>query len=82
MRPNEMDAVSLQQSVIASRRRVRPHARVHGGRNEHGLVGGEKHGARQIVGMATGHFGKQIRGRGARTEKPASRARRMSSRHL
>ncbi len=39
-----------------------PHARVHGWRREHRLVGREQHGRREIVGVPLRHAGQQVRG--------------------
>jgi hypothetical protein len=39
-----------------------PHARVHGRRHQHRLVGGHQHCGRQIIGMTTGHLGEQVGG--------------------
>ena len=40
-----------------------PHLRVHGGRDEHRLVGGKQHRRGKIVGAAFGHAGEDIGGR-------------------
>ena len=57
-----MNAVRRQLSTVALRRRVQPHARVHGRRDQHGFVGRHEHGAGQIIGMAAGHLRHQIGG--------------------
>ena len=60
--PDELHAVGLQQRHVAARRRMEPHARVHGGRHQHRLVGGHQHAGGEIVGMAAGHLGQQVGG--------------------
>ena len=40
-----------------------PHAHIHGGRDEHRLVGGEQHGGGEIVGEAMRHLGEEVGGR-------------------
>ena len=48
--------------MIAPRRRMRPHLRVHGGRQQNLLVGGEQHRGREIVGDALRHLGHAVGG--------------------
>ena len=59
---DEMHAVRLEQGDVASGRRIEPHARVHGGGDEHRLVGGHQHAGGEVVGMAAGHLGQQVGG--------------------
>ena len=47
---------------VAAGGRVLPHARVHGRRDQHRLVGRHQHGGWQIVGMTAGHLGEQVGG--------------------
>ena len=44
VRTNEMDAVGLQLGDVPARGRMRPHARVHGRRDQHRLVGRQQYG--------------------------------------
>ena len=63
--PDEMDAVGL--AAAPTLRRVagmQPHARVHGGRDQHRLVGGHQHAGGEVVGVAAGHLGDQVGGGG------------------
>ena len=64
IRSDHRDAVGNKLREIALRRLVRPHRRVHRGRNQDRLVGREQHGAREIVRMAARHLGHEVRGRG------------------
>ena len=48
---------------IPPRRRMLPHAHIHGRRCEHALVGGEQHGGGKIVGQAMRHLGEEVGGR-------------------
>ena len=47
---------------VAPGGRMQPHARVHGRRHQHRLVGGHQHAGGEIVGMAAGHLGQQVGG--------------------
>ena len=60
---------------VAARRRVAPHARVHGRRNQHRLVGGEQRGGGQIVGVTAGHARHEIGG-GGRDDQQIGLARK------
>ena len=61
-RPDEADAVGGELLDVAARRRMRPHARVHGRRDQHRLVGGEQHGGGEVVGKAVRHLRQEIGG--------------------
>ncbi len=63
IRSDREDAVGAQLRDIALGCRMLPHARVHGGRDQHRLVGREQHGRGEIVGEPVGHFGNQVGGR-------------------
>ena len=56
------DAVGSELREVAARRRVFPHARVHGRRDQHLFVGREQHGRGEIVGVAARHLGHEVRG--------------------
>ena len=60
---DEAHAVGFQPRAVACRSGVKPHPRVHRGRGEHRLVGGEQRRCRQIVGDAVRHLGHNIAGR-------------------
>ena len=64
VRTDGQHAVGEELLEIALRRLVRPHARVHRGREQDWLVGREQHGGREIVGVAVRHLGHQVGGRG------------------
>ena len=61
-RADEAHSVALQGGAVAPRRRMRPHLRVHGGRQKHGPVGGEQNGRGEIVGKSVGELGHQVGG--------------------
>ncbi len=58
--PDESNTVGLQLADVAPRRRMRPHARVHGRRGQHRLVGGQKHGGGEIVRLPRCHFRQKV----------------------
>ena len=62
--PTKRDAVGLQARAVALGRGVLPHPRVHGGRDEHRLVGRDQRRGREVVGDAVGHLGHDVGGRG------------------
>ena len=61
---DDRDAVGDKLREIAPRRRMAPHARIHGGRDQHRLVGREQHRRGEVVRMAARHLGHQVGGRG------------------
>ncbi len=61
--PDEADAIGLELGDVAARRRIEPHARVHGGRRQHGLVGCEENRGGEVVGMPASHLGQKVGGR-------------------
>ena len=71
---DEDDAVLLQGRPVATRRRMRPHFRIHRRRHQHLLVGGQKHRRGKVVGMAVGELGHQLGG-GRRHDQKVGLAR-------
>ena len=60
---DEAHTVGFQPRAIARRRGMVPHPRVHRGRREHWLVGGEQRRGRQIVRDAVRHLRHDVGGR-------------------
>ncbi len=60
---DEHDAVGDELRQIALRRSVRPHVRVHRGRQKDFGAGREQHGGGEIVRMTVRHLGHQVGGR-------------------
>ena len=58
--PTKRTPSAAQRREIALRRRVIPHLRVHGGRDEDRLVGGKQHRRGKVVGATFGHAGENI----------------------
>jgi hypothetical protein len=64
VRADEMDAVSPEGRDVPLRRRMLPHAHVHGRREEDGQRGGEQDRGGEVVGQSGRHLGHEVRGRG------------------
>jgi hypothetical protein len=63
VRADHGDAVGDELRQVAPCRRVRPHVRVHGGRDQHRLVRRQQDRRREIAGVAARHPGRQVGGR-------------------
>ena len=59
--PDELDAARRQRLDVRARRRVRPHARVHRGRDEHGPAVGERRLGEHVVGEPVGELRERVR---------------------
>ena len=64
VRTDQLHAVGPKLRQVPDRRLVRPHFRVHRGREQDRPVGREQHRRGQIVGVAVRHLGHQIGRRG------------------
>ena len=78
---DEDDTALLQRLDIGDRRGMGPHADIHGGCGEHGLVGGQQHRGGEIVGEATRHAGQDVGG-GRRHDQQIGVARELDVAHL
>jgi len=74
-------AVGREGRPVAARGGVEPHADVHGGGQQHALVGGEQQGRGEVVGEALGHLGHEVRGSG-RHHQEFGAARQLDMAHL
>ena len=63
IRPDQAHPVGLHLGDAAPGRGMLPHRRVHRGRDQDGLVGGQERGRRQVIGETMRHLGDQIGGR-------------------
>ena len=61
--PTKRTPSARSVATIPLRRRMRPHLRVHGRRDEDRLVGGEQHRRGEVVGVAVRHPGNEVGGR-------------------
>jgi hypothetical protein len=59
---DEGDAVGLELGNVAPSGRMQPHARVHGGCDQHRLVGGHQHAGCKVIRMPACHLGEQVGG--------------------
>ena len=71
VRPDELDAALAQRRDVRPRRRMRPHARVHGGRDEHRPAMGERRLGEHVVGDPVRELRERVRGAGATTSRSA-----------
>ena len=62
-RPDELNTVRRQLRDVALSHRFRPHLDVHGGCSQHGLVGGQQDGGREVVRHAGRHARQNVGGR-------------------
>ena len=78
---DDVDAAGAEGGHVGGGRGVQPHADVHGGGDEDGLVGGEQEGGGEIVGEAGGHFGEDV-GAGGGDDDEVGGAAELDVAHL
>ena len=69
VRADKGDAVGLKRVRVAPGGGMVPHERVHGGGDQHRLVGRQQHGGGEVIGEAMGHLGHEIGGGGRHHNK-------------
>ena len=62
--PDQNNLISRELSQVSPRRLVAPHQRVHGGRQQYCLVGGEQDGRGEVIRQSVRHLRHQIGGGG------------------
>ena len=80
-RPDEAHAIRLEARKIALRRGVEPHADIHRGCRENGLVGRQQRGRGEIIGRSARHLRQKIGGR-RRDHQEIGVARQFDVAHL
>jgi hypothetical protein len=61
LRPDQLDAALAEERGICLRRRVLPHAYVHGRGGKHGAADGEDRLRQDVVGESVGELGERVR---------------------
>ena len=76
-----LNAIPAQRCDIAAGGGVLPHAHIHGGHGEHGLVRCQQQGGRQIIGNSRRHFGQEV-GRCRGNDNQIGLARQLDMTHF
>ena len=77
VRADQLDAARAERLDVGARRRVRPHARVHRGRDEHGPAVRERRLGEQVVGEPVRELGQRVRRAGRDDQQVGARQVRV-----